>query len=91
MKSPGKWSPRKRQLIFKRTKGSTKIIEHNHGIQLTNLKGNPNEWKRLREHLRNNKEEIEKHVAKGSVPLFGYPTVLYDALVSGTSGNRVAS
>lgn len=53
-------------------------MEHNFGLQLHDLKGNEKEWKRLREVLDLNRAQLEQCVIKGSAPVFGYPTVLYE-------------
>jgi len=55
----------------------TQIEEFNEGIQLTNLK-DPQEWQRLRQYLSKNSQEMESYVRKGTTPLFGFPTVLYE-------------
>ena len=42
----------------------------------------PREWQRLRQYLSRNSQEMDSYVRKGTTPLFGFPTVLYETPVS---------
>lgn len=55
------------------------LEEINFGLQLSNLKGNAQEWTRLRQVLKKSANEMEKCVVRGTAPLFGYPAVLYQS------------
>ena len=67
----------------------TQIEEFNEGIQLTNLK-DPQEWQRLRQYLSKNSQEMESYVRKGTTPLFGFPTVLYETSQTGVGNLKKA-
>lgn len=54
------------------------LVEHNFGIDFTKLQNDEEQWVRLRKILNVNNREMNDHVAKGTAPLFGYPTVLYE-------------
>lgn len=52
--------------------------EHNFGINFDQLRGNEEEWSKLRKVLDETRQDLESCVKDGTIPVFGYPTVLYD-------------
>ena len=69
---------------LKRTpKPKSALKEYNLGLQLHLLKDDSQEWKRLRAVLNEQRKSMEQLIEKGTEPLFGYPTVLYDEFETG--------
>ena len=84
------YKPNRRKKKSTQTNSSKKAIhrynmfrrdmsEFNFGIDMAKLVDpKHSEWHRVRKLLKQNKLNLQAHIDKGQIPLFGYPAVLYE-------------